>query len=74
MTNEPVVISRRALKIGRSRYIAIPLEWIRAHDISEDDLQKLLVVADKDIRIVHPDHRAEVYKEVSKIVKEVKTK
>jgi len=60
---------RRVLKIGRSRYVAIPLEWIRAHKLSEKDLSDLLVVADKDIRIVHPDNRKKVYKEIAAIVK-----
>lgn len=59
-------------KIGGSFYIPIPKGWFETHNLDSDNLQELLVVANRDIRIVNPVHEEEVYKEISKIVKKVK--
>lgn len=72
---KPIMDFKRILKIGRSYYISIPKEWLEAHDIElpgKDTHTELLMVADKDIRIVNPEHVADVYKEVSKVVKGAK--
>jgi len=69
---KPIVEHRKVVKQGGSRYIAIPLEWFEANNLNPDNLE-LLMVANKDIRIVNPDHEAEVYAEISRITKEAKT-
>lgn len=71
-TFKPIVEHRKVVKQGGSRYIAIPLEWFEANSLDPDNLE-LLMVANKDIRIVNPNHELEVYKEISRITKEAKT-
>jgi hypothetical protein len=67
-----IIEKRKILKIGASRYISIPPEWFEAHNINPDDLKELLIVADKDIRLVNPEHEEEIYEEVTKIARKVK--
>jgi len=69
MSGKPIVTERRVVKIGRSFYISLPPEWL---ETIGKEIETLLVIADKDIRIVNPEHRDEVYEEVSKIVREAK--
>lgn len=68
---KPIIKHRRVIKVGRSRYISIPPQWFKAHDIDPDELE-LLMIVDKDIRIVNPEHEAEVYDNVTKIARGVK--
>lgn len=63
---------RRVIKQGGSRYISLPSKWFEINGLNPDNLE-LLIVASKDIRIVNPDHEAEVYAEISRITKEAKT-
>ncbi len=70
-TQKPIVEHRKVVKQGGSRYIGIPLEWFEANNIDPNNL-KLLIVANKDIRIVNPDNEAEVYAEISRITREAK--
>jgi len=72
MSKEPIVKKRRLVKVGGSYYISIPKAWLDAHNINPDEEEdpKLLMVANKDIRIVNPVHEDEVYKDVTKITKE----
>lgn len=72
-TLKPFVEHRKVVKQGGSRYIAIPPEWFEANGLNPDNLE-LLMVADKDIRIVNPDNEAEVYAEISRITREAKTR
>ena len=67
----PIVLKRKVFKVGNSHCITIPPEWFRAHKLDTKNLE-LIVVADKDIRIVNPEHETEVYNEVTKIAREVK--
>ena len=71
-TQKPIVEHRKVVKQGGSRYIAIPLGWFEANNLDPDNLD-LLIVANKDIRIVNPEHEAAVYAEISRITKEAKT-
>ena len=70
----PFIKHQRVHKIGRSYYILLPKEWLKSHDIlpSEDEKLKLLMVANRDIRIVNPNHTKEVYDHITKVVKDVK--
>ena len=68
---KPIVKHQRLVKLGGSRVITIPPEWFEANGIDPENLE-LLMVANKDIRIVNPIHEAEVYEEVSRITKNVK--
>lgn len=54
------------MKQGGSYYIALPQKWFEAHGLNPEDLE-LLLVANRDIRIVNPDYEGEVYEAVSKI-------
>lgn len=65
---KPVIEHRKVFKLGASRCISIPPEWFKSHGIDPDNL-RLLVVANRDIRIVNPEDEAKVYDEVSRIVK-----
>lgn len=69
--SSPIVEKRKVLRIGGASYISIPPEWFKAHNLKPEDLE-LLLVADKDIRIVNPEHEKEVYDEVSKITRKAK--
>jgi hypothetical protein len=68
---KPIIAHRKVVQQGGSRYISIPPEWFEANGLDPDNLE-LLMVANKDIRIVNPVHEAEVYAEVSRITKDVK--
>ena len=68
----PLIEMRRVVKLGKSYYISIPKEWYEAHGLDLEKVSKILIIADKDIRIVNPEHEEEVYKEVSKIAKKAK--
>jgi len=63
---------QKVVKQGGSRYIAISPEWFEVNGLNPDNLE-LLIVAAKDIRIVNPDNEAEVYTEISRIIREAKT-
>lgn len=71
-TSKTILGRRKVIKQGGSRYISLPLRWFRINSLNPDKL-KLLIIANKDICIVNPDHEAEVYDEISRITKEVKT-
>ena len=68
---EPIIRRRKVVSQGGSHYIAIPPAWFEAHDLIPGDLN-LLIVANKDIRIVNPEHDAEVYEDVTKIARDVR--
>ena len=70
MSKEPIVSKRKLVKIGGSHYIGIPKKWLDAHNIDPEKGTELLMVANKDIRIVNPENEDEVYKDVTKITKE----
>lgn len=72
-TLKPIVEHRKVVKQGGSRYIALPLKWFEAHNLNPDNLE-LLMIVDKDIRIVNPSNEAEVYDEISRITREANTK
>jgi len=65
---KPIVKYRKVVRQGGSHYISIPPGWFEAHGIDPEHLD-LLVVANTDIRIVNPEHEAEVYETVSKMAK-----
>ena len=66
----PYIKDRKCVKIGGSLYISIPKEWLEANNLKEANIEKLLVIANKDIRIVNPERREEVYIKVTKMVEE----
>jgi len=68
---KPIIRHRKVVSQGGSHYIAIPPDWFDAHGLDPDDLE-LLLVANKDIRIVNPVHEEEVYKEVTEIARNVR--
>jgi len=70
--SSPIVSKRKIVKAGGAYYISIPKEWFEVHGIDPEALRKLLIIADKDIRIVNPEHEVEVYEEITKIAKKVK--
>lgn len=63
---------RRLVKAGSAYYISVPAEWFEVHGLDPEKLKELLVVADKDIRIVNPEHEKHIYIEVSRLVKQTK--
>ena len=68
---KPIIKHRKVIKLGSTRYISIPSEWFKAHNIDPDKLE-LLMVVDKDIRIINPEHERDVYDEVTKIARGTK--
>jgi len=64
-------LKRRVIKLGGTYYISIPKEWFEVHKLDPKKLRKLLIVGDKDIRIVNPEHEEEVYEEITKIARKV---
>ena len=75
MSGRPIVEFKSVRKIGESYYLLLPKEWFESHGIelpSADKKVELLVVADRDMRIVNPEHVNEVYKEVTKVTRGAK--
>ena len=70
--SSPIVGKRKIIKLSKAYYISIPKEWFEAQGIDPEEIKELLIVADKDIRVVNPEHEKEVYEEVSKIARKVK--
>ena len=68
----PIIGHRALYKLGRSYAITIPSAWFKAHNIDPNELSQLLLVANHDIRVVNPDHDAEVYDEVTRIARDVR--
>lgn len=68
----PIIGHRKIAKMGRSFGITLPHEWFRVHGIDPNKVSELLVIANNDIRIVNPEHEAEVYAEVTKIARDVR--
>ena len=68
----PIIGHRKIAKMGRSHGITIPAEWFKVHGIDPSKCEELLVIANKDIRIVNPDHEGQIYKEVTKIARDVR--
>lgn len=58
---------------GSSHVMVIPKAWFKVHGIDPEKTKELLIVANRDIRIVNPDHEDKVYDEVSKITKDAET-
>ena len=65
----PIVEKRKIIKIGSSWYISIPPEWFKEHEIDPQKVKELLIVADEDIRLVNPNREDEIYREVTRIVR-----
>ena len=68
----PIVEPRKIHKVGRAIMISLPKEWFKAHNIDPDKVEELIVVANRDIRIVNPQDADEVYKEISEMVRRAK--
>jgi len=66
----PIVEKRTLHRPGGSITISLPPEWFKAHGINPKDVKKLLIVADRDIRIVNPEDEDKVYKEISRMTEE----
>lgn len=69
----PLVKMQKLHCQGASYTMVIPKVWLDAHGIDPEKTKQLLIVANRDIRIVNPNHEQEVYREVSKIVKDTET-
>ena len=80
----PIIERKKIFKIGNSVALFLPLEWFRAHgwgttpeeiieNLKKSGKIEVLILGDKDLRIVNPDHEArvltEMYSEVSEKVK-----
>jgi len=63
----PIVKHTKLNAHGSSYTIVIPKAWLEVHGIDPEKTDKLLIVANMDIRIVNPNHEDKVYEEVSKI-------
>ena len=69
----PIVGHRTLIKMGDHSYgVTIAKEWFAAHGIDPDEVGKLLVITDSDIRIVNPANEQAVYDEVTRIVRNVR--
>ena len=68
---KPIIRHRKVVKQGGSHYIALPPALFEAHGLNPNDLD-FLIVANKDIRIVNPEHEEQVYREVTKITRDVR--
>jgi hypothetical protein len=66
MTQEPVVNKRRLRKVGGSRYVLVPQSWLQQHGNPEE----VIILADKDMKVLPPSEGARIYKKVSEIVAE----
>lgn len=64
---KPVVGHRKLNKQGGSYMISIPKEWMEHHGLTGQ--KQLLVVANKDIRIVHPDSEKDIDLALHELVK-----
>lgn len=53
-TPYPVVGPRKIQKLGGGYYLSIPSGWFKSHRLKPERLRELLVVADRNILIVHP--------------------
>lgn len=68
--NQKIAFSgkRRVTRVGGSRMIALPAEWLEQHDIEEgDDLQ---FIANRDLKFVAPEGQPDIYRKVAAIVHE----
>jgi hypothetical protein len=65
----PYVNKQSVIKIGGSTYILLPPEWFKANEIDPEKVKELLLIADKDMRIVNPKHEKDIYDEVTKMTK-----
>ena len=63
---EPIVRRTKVVSVGGSKYISLPPDWFRAHNI-DPNTAELLTVADKDVTIINPDPENErkVYNRVT---------
>lgn len=68
----PIVKLQKIHPLGSSYAIVIPKDWFDANKINPETIEKLLIVADMDIRIVNPQHEKEVYEEIAKVTKDAK--
>ena len=53
---------------GTAYTIVVPSEWLKAHNIDLDKIKGLLLVCNKDIRIVNPNYEDDVHEDVHKMV------
>ena len=68
----PIIEHRTIIRLGTSYMLTLPKEWLRNHGITPKKGDQLLIVADKDIRIVNPEHEEAVYDEVTKIARNIR--
>ena len=68
MRKRETIIRRYKLQcVGSGYTLSVPKDWFRAHDIDPDKIEDLLVVANRDIRIVNPKYEDDVHQEGHRI-------
>lgn len=67
----PIMMSKKIMKVGGSKVIVIPPEWLEQHNLQEGD--EVTLVANCDIRICAPDKSEKVYDQITDIVNEADT-
>jgi antitoxin component of MazEF toxin-antitoxin module len=68
---KPVVGMRKVTKVGGSKMIALPPDWLEQHNIQEGD--EVTLIANCDIRICAPGKSKEIYDKITQVVKEAET-
>lgn len=66
-----VMMTRKVMKIGGSRAIALPPAWMERHGI--EDGAEVMIAAASDIRICAPGKSKEIYDKITQVVKEADT-
>jgi bifunctional DNA-binding transcriptional regulator/antitoxin component of YhaV-PrlF toxin-antitoxin module len=66
----PIMKMQKLHHPGSSYSIIIPKEWFVTHNIDPKKIKNLLLIANKDIRIINPAHEAQIYDEITKITHE----
>lgn len=65
----PLVGPLKLQPLGRSWYLPIPSKWLKIHRINPKRVKELLVVADKNILIVHPGEVHRITRSLSKLIR-----
>lgn len=68
LEKKPMIVRRRLQKLGGSRVLVIPAEWLEQYDLKEGD--QLTMIANRHLKVLAPDAVDEVYEKVTEMVKE----
>lgn len=65
----PVVGPLKLQRLGKAYYLPVPMRWFRVHRLDPKRVRELLVVADKNILIVHPGEVRRITRSLSKLIR-----